>query len=330
MKRIIANGLLVLLTVVFMAGVFEVLCRTVLNDGMQYHIEMWRYAVELKRVAEDPAIGHEHVPNAAAHLMGVDVEINSQGLRDDDTDAAAGESTRVMMLGDSIVFGWGVEKDKRMSEVIERNLTGQRFGLIETINTGVGNYNTSMEVAYFLRKGKQYDPDIVVLNYFINDAEPTPVYEKVSWIARHSYAYAVLGGAWDGLKRRLLGAADWRAYYNGLYAEDAAGWRQAQESIRRLAAYCQANDIRLILAVIPELRELRPYPFEDVTEKLRTLASSHGVEFVDLLPAVRDEKPQSLWVTEPDPHPNARAHGLMGRYLSEYISSAFGRLELEK
>ena len=179
MKKNIANGLLLLAAVAVMAGVFEGLCRTALNDGTQYHVEMWRYAVELKRVAEDPEIGHEHIPGAHARLMGVDVSINSDGLRDKELEEAKPTGvTRILMLGDSITFGWGVPADETLPRVLERELTAQGAGPIEVINSGVGNYNTAMEAGYFFDHGKAYDPDIVVLNYFINDAEPTPIYKE--------------------------------------------------------------------------------------------------------------------------------------------------------
>ena len=44
---------------------------------------MWKYARELKRVSEDPNIGHEHKPNSRAYLMGAEVRINEYGFRDD-------------------------------------------------------------------------------------------------------------------------------------------------------------------------------------------------------------------------------------------------------
>ena len=329
MKKNIANGLLLLAAVAVMAGVFEGLCRTALNDGTQYHVEMWRYAVELKRVAEDPEIGHEHIPGAHARLMGVDVSINSDGLRDKELEEAKPTGvTRILMLGDSITFGWGVPADETLPRVLERELTAQGAGPIEVINSGVGNYNTAMEAGYFFDHGKAYDPDIVVLNYFINDAEPTPIYKEVPWLARHSYAYAVIGGAWDSLKRRLFGGADWRTYYAGLYADGAPGWRKAQESIAKLAAYCRANDIRFIIVNIPELRELKEYPFHDVTAKVKAAAETHHVEFVDLLPAVEDLSPDTLWVTKPDPHPNGRAQELMGIYFSNHLLRSSSHLEL--
>ena len=37
-----------------------------------------------------------------------------------------------------------------------------------------GNYNTTQEVNLLIDKGLKYQPDQVVLFYFINDAEPVP------------------------------------------------------------------------------------------------------------------------------------------------------------
>lgn len=320
MKKFLVNAAVLLVTVAVMAGVFEIACRTVADTGMQYDIEMWKYATRIKRIAADPAVGHEHTPGAAAHLMGSDVAINSLGLRGREITADKPEGvTRIMMLGDSIVFGWGVAQDKTMPVALEQDLKDGGFGPAEVINTGVGNYNTAMEVASFLTSGAALHPDVVVLNYFINDAEPTPTYAPVPWYARHFYAYAVSGGAWDIFKRTLLGGPAWQEYYAALYRDGQPGWRAAQDNIRRLAAYCRGHGIRLILTNIPELRELKAYPFADVNAKLEGLAKAEGIEYVDFLPAVAGEPPASLWVTAPDPHPNAKAHALMARRLADYF-----------
>jgi lysophospholipase L1-like esterase len=324
MNRSSGNLLAFVISFLLMAGLFEVACRTVLNTGLQYHLEMWKYAVSIKRISTNPAIGHEHTPHTQARLMNADVTINSKGLRDREVEVPKPAATkRILMLGDSIVFGWGVAQNETMSVKLEEELKrgGEVAfgGPVEVINAGVGNYNTAMEVAYFLEHGVTYAPDIVVLNYFINDAEPTPTYRDVSWLARHSYAYAVVGGAWDGFKRRIEGAPDWRAYYAGLYDDNAPGWQKTREAIAELAAYCNNRGIRLIMTNIPELRELKDYPFKAVQERLKTVAIADGVEYLDFLPAVDAEAPESLWVTAPDPHPNARAHALMARSLADYL-----------
>ena len=46
-----------------------------------YDIEMWRYALELKKRADDPVLGHEHVASRSATLQSVEIRLNERGLR---------------------------------------------------------------------------------------------------------------------------------------------------------------------------------------------------------------------------------------------------------
>jgi hypothetical protein len=166
----------------------ELFVRVVIDDGLQFDLEMWKYARDLKRIADNPLIGHEHVPNSAGHFMGVDVKINSKGLRDREIPYQRDPSLRrILMLGDSIALGWGVPIDETFAKRIEQ-LSKTGGPALEVINTGVGNYNTIMEVEYFLQEGYKFQPDIVVLNYFINDAEPVPPHPTVNFLRRNCYS----------------------------------------------------------------------------------------------------------------------------------------------
>ncbi len=74
-----------LMTVMWCAATalgLELYVRLVIDDGMQYDLEMWKYAVDVKVVSVDPLIGHRHGANRHATLMGVTVATNSRGLRD--------------------------------------------------------------------------------------------------------------------------------------------------------------------------------------------------------------------------------------------------------
>ena len=86
----------------------EIFVRYVIDDGMEYNLEMWKYARKLKHVSEEPSQGHKHIPNRSAHLMGVNVAINSHGYRNKETTInTPPQTTRLVMLGDSLTFGWG-------------------------------------------------------------------------------------------------------------------------------------------------------------------------------------------------------------------------------
>jgi lysophospholipase L1-like esterase len=291
------------------AVLIEGTARWILDDGMDFDVEMWKYARDIKRVSDNPAIGHEHRPGTGGVYMGVPVQINSLGLRDREIplEAPAGH-VRTLMLGDSLTFGWGVKAEDTPAKLVETELnSAQPDPRDEVINAGVGNYNTVMEVAYFLDRGVSLKPDVVVLNYFINDAEPSPRRQTSPW-REYSQAYVLFASAIDKLSRQYFGKADWQTYYRDLYRDDALGWEAARDAIGRLAAYCREHDIKLLVVNYPELHELRDYPFPEVTQRVEAVARENGVPFLDLLPTVQDLDPTSIWVSPTDAHPNRTAN----------------------
>lgn len=310
------------------ALLLEGTARWALDSGMDFDLEMWKYARDIKRVSDEPAIGHEHRPHTAGFYMGVPVEINALGLRDvefDPDEKPAGQ-VRTVMLGDSLTFGWGVLAEDTPSKMLETLFNhggeSQRF---QVINTGVGNYNTQMETAYFLTKGYKLKPDVVVLNYFINDAEPTPR-RKRSWLAEHSQAFVVLSSAIDKASRLFFGKSDWKDYYRGLYAEDQPGWAGTKDAIHKLAAYCREQSIPLLIVNYPELHELKEYPFSEVTEAIAAVAAGESVPFLDLTPSVADLEPETLWVSPTDAHPNKIANDRFARAIKKTLQAAFPQL----
>jgi hypothetical protein len=290
------------------------------DDGMHFDLEMWRYAREVKRRSDSPAIGHEHRAHARARLMGVEVATNSQGLRDREFEPLPPPGrTRILMLGDSLTFGWGVPVEKTYAKRLERMLREARHD-VEVINTGVGNYNTEMQVAYFLERGVHLKPHYVVLNYFVNDAEPTPRYES-SFLARHSRAYVYFASLVRNAlhEAKLANRTDWRTYYSGLYNPENLA--RVGAAVERLARHCRAAGIGVFVANYPELRNPANYPFAEVDQALERIARSNRLRYVGMLPAVRDMDPPTLWVTRPDPHPSAAAHEAFARELFRFFDA---------
>jgi lysophospholipase L1-like esterase len=290
----------------------ELAVRLVADNGMQLDLEMWKYARDVKVVSDNPRIAHKHRPNRRATLMGVDVQTNSRGLRDREFSFERTPDTRrIVMLGDSITAGWGVPVDQTFSKRIER-LYGERGINAEVINTGVGNWNTVQEVEFFLTEAYQYRPDIVVLTYFVNDAEAVPKSQPPSFLARHCYSCTFMLGRMDSLLRQMATRQEWSDYYLTLYQDGKSPtWLAAKDALKRLADYCQAHDVKLLVAMVPELHDVKQYRFERVTQLVREAAAENGAGFVDLLPYLSQQDSAALWVTPPDPHPNAFANQLI-------------------
>ena len=299
----------------------EVMTRVVFDrHGMHFGIEMWKYAKQIKRTSADPEIGHEHAPNRSAFLMGVDVRTNSLGLRDRAFPVEKPTGVRRMLvLGDSMTFGWGARQEDAYPKVLERLLNGNGEQY-EVINAGVGNYNTAQEVAYFRERGRHLRPDEVVLGFYINDAEPTPS-EKTGLLARHSYFYVLAASGWDAFQRQRGWKESFTSYYRNLYSEENSGWRAARAALRELGGLCRDAGIPLRLMLIPELHAPgEAYPFRDIHGIVTAAARREGIPVLDLVDAFGGVDPPSLWVSRGDAHPNALAHKIIAEALFQEIT----------
>lgn len=313
------RALVILLSLLATATVCELLLRVYLINYTVYDIEMVRYATLVKTEAANPLIGHEHQPNVSATLMDVDVRTNSDGLRDVEHPTAHGDRYRIIFLGDSLTFGWGVNEPDTFTARLEAALN-QRYPT-EIINFGTGNYNTEQEVNLFLEKGLKYHPDKVVVFYFINDAEPTPKKARFAFL----YESRLVTLAWSRLHALESNLGDrqnnYRTYYADLYHPDAPGWQRARAALQRLRDVCVEHGIELQVVVLPELHELQHYPFEKEHMAVVSFLRSIGVSVLDLTPLFKDETdPMRLWVAPDDAHPNALAHDLIARYALDFLA----------
>ena len=291
----------------------EPLTRLFVDTGKVYELEMWKYATQVKQRDYRPNFGHRHRANADARLMGEDVRTDSHGFRGPElSPRAAPGVARIAFDGDSIAMGWGVAENETIPNQVVAGLQAEGRK-VDGFNLGVGNYNTTQELASYRDIGMPLKPDIVVLIYFINDGEPMPSYSDGNWFEEHSEAWVVFKYRMDALLRSSGEVPDWRKYYRDLYKPEAGGWKRTQEALAEFAKLTRDTGAKFIVVNVPELHELKPYPFADVTAKVRSVVEAQGVTFVDLLPTVENLDPSSLWVTVPDPHPNGKADIAMSK-----------------
>lgn len=90
---------------------------------------------------------------------------NSRGLRDREYSIEKPNGvTRIVVIGDSFTWGWGVGDQEIYTEILEASLKG-----VEVINLGVTAFDTSQEFRYLEVEGMKYEPDIVLLGFCLND-----------------------------------------------------------------------------------------------------------------------------------------------------------------
>jgi lysophospholipase L1-like esterase len=92
------------------------------------------------------------------------VRINGNGLRDrEHSYERQNDTKRILVLGDSFAWGYGVEESERFSQLLEKSLG------VEVINAGVSGYSTDQELLWYKNEGVKYETDLVILEIAGND-----------------------------------------------------------------------------------------------------------------------------------------------------------------
>ncbi len=223
---------------------------------------------------------------------------------------------RILVLGDSLTFGYGVAQQqtypKRMEMLLEARL-GQN---VEVLNLGVGGYNPYNEAALLADVGIGYEPDLVLVQFCSNDLnDPTLHFDAQTLMhlgaipdaafpdpsARRAPASPGLAGSLGACRGLALCALlddawlAWRAT-----EPDAASEKAALRSLDRLDRtqarwlahwYGEMNQrasnagARFALLVFPFRAQLDDRASDRLQEQLVTLGERGGWVTIDLLPA---------------------------------------------
>ena len=112
---------------------------------------------------------YEPKPNIKYNWHGTFYYINNDGLHElkDYSVEKPKDTFRIITLGDSFTFGLLVSDEENWAAVLEKivnsNIICTPTKKIEVINLGVEGYDFEYEIARFNKRGKKYNPDLVIL-----------------------------------------------------------------------------------------------------------------------------------------------------------------------
>lgn len=114
----------------------------------------------------------ENIPHGRARFIGVPVAINSLGLRGDEISFHKPPHTiRIVAVGDSITFGYGIPVEDTYAKILERRLNesvpgGTRYEVLNggTLGGSLGDY-----LHFLNQKAAELQPDIVLIGLCLND-----------------------------------------------------------------------------------------------------------------------------------------------------------------
>jgi len=321
----VAGSWLLALSATALVG--EGVIRLVTTYRLNYNIEMVRYAKQLKQRDPSGEVSHIHRPNASARLMGVEISLNSLGDRGPELSAQTNRTRRVLVMGSSVTMGWGVPYSDVFSTRVESRLNTERpfpgIDRVEFVNAGIGNYNTKFQSVLFQRQYPIVKPDLVILHYFIRDAEPigmgsdNPIL-KYSYLAAFLYNRIELArGAGLGGRTSLFD------HYRDLYADNSPAWTETLAKVQQMKATLDRDHVPFVVMIVPDIHDLsRTSPYKAIYSKMEGAFSTAGLPTLNAYPAFQEkfgDHEQDLWIQSDDPHPNALGHALMADLIYQYL-----------
>lgn len=280
---------------------------------MNYEIEMMKYAKNFKKISANSKIGIEHKSNTSGELMGSSVYLDYNGFRVDKNSKFKSKNKNIIMLGDSMTFGWGANNS--FSSLLDKKI--ENFNVF---NAGIGNTNTIMQINNFFENfSDKFKYDIIVLNFFINDLENV-IIKSPNLFQKYSYLYTFLNNRINTILIKFKIKKNWRNYYSDNYLNEEIK-KETLLLIDKLNRYCLKNDIKFVIHNIPELRDLNNYKFYKETQIIKDFASLKDILYLDSLSELKKHDSKSLWVTVLDPHANDKAHSIIAKYLFENLEN---------
>ena len=249
--------------------------------------------------------GRESVPSRRLRDSGI-FRTNELGLRDEPYRADA--DLKILVLGDSITWGNGIDDiedlyPKRLQRKLAQHQPNRS---VFVINSGVPGYSTFQEAAYLKLRGLALRPNLVVLQFCLND-----IVERYNTLAQYGGDNVFLGvdtriggagiraflirhsRAMERLFRFAQRRARGREEYDVGQLTKPGAWSPALEEAWALVVR-ELEEVRLTTkqAGIPLLLVIAPYASQltdpehtrQPQDRLIAYARSHGVAYIDLLP----------------------------------------------
>lgn len=251
---------------------------------------------------------------------------------------------RILTLGDSFTWGQNIAStDDIWPYVLEREMNSTNRP-VEVVNLALPGNTTVNEREFLERFGWDLQPDLIVVQYLINDPLPSsPNFQRetIEWmkdpgtplaispelharLVRKSYLYSALNARASALQRKLFNLRDMD--YFDLHADEFEHWQKTRRAFESFARHAKKRNIPILFVMFPIFERdtklsREDYPYTPLHAKLGKEIKSHNMPFLDLLPIYAAENPDAnVWQVNPaDSHPSVKAHEIAARAVAKEI-----------
>lgn len=330
MIRLVKSVFLIILSVFIL---LEVFCRFIIKQPY--------YAFPKGYFINNQFFGYDLAKNFKGSYsqpeFTISIDTNSDGLRDV---GHSGEDNyfKILALGDSFTFGVGVELKNTYLSLLEKLLNEgtitQRYSIIKA---GIIGYSTYNERVYLEKKGLNYNPNMVMVQFwwddlginhityladmgFLTTGKVKDFAQLRLFLNRYLRSYAFL--------RRIFSKNFNRALFTnkiGVDSEDADTLKNKFEitlkEFKEIESICKDKHIINLFILVPSKEFLSNGSLEREWNSFCLFLKDNDVKYIDLLPALKDavirgDKP----FFDIDPHLNKTGHKLIAQEIYKRLS----------
>jgi hypothetical protein len=287
---------------------------------------------QIIQLSNNPRIIYEFTPHVSVVLSyprlkkNIPVTINADGFRGESFQFdKKPQSIRIVGIGDSNMFGWGVIEEETYLYILSENLNSNYSEYSwEIINAAVPGYNTVMEVETLKEKGLKYKPDIVIIHHCKNDFD-------LPYFIREQEDYFALNQSFmvKYFKQTLKSIKMIKAPFN--YSRGFGREHNPQKVPRQ---YRNIVGMNAYVKAMEELQTLSiKYKFDVIVllyrpgksiKHINAQLGFHVLDFTSLWQRYAAEQnfldAKAAWkMQDNDPHPSTIAHKFIGETLSKKI-----------
>jgi len=281
------------------------------------------------RKSSNPYLRYELIPGAKTGY----ISVNSDGFRGPEYSITKPANTfRIIMLGDSETLSFMLAQSDALAAQLE-SLLNQKSGSVryEIFNFGVEGYNIFQELELLKTKGLKYNPDLIILNYVLNDPEPGEYYFKETFFMRHSalgryFTYRIKKALIRRERKRLNIKTEVDNYY---YYHNPKYFVPVKEAILEMADIAGERANKLVVVVFPVssimVKDFKEnYPYWPLHELVKSITSSNII-CIDLIDEFNrlGMTPQEVSINYvyDESHKNAPALKISAQYIYGILKS---------
>jgi len=260
----------------------------------------------------DPVLGARLKPGFSDRVTTTEFSstwrINADGYRGPVAGERGRPAFRILALGDSFTFGYGVEESESWPRLLEEDLDGGAgpAGRTEVVNLGVGGYGTNQEQLYLERVAGSLSPDLALVAFYVgNDPEdnlraapakgsgvgsppaaaapaPSRVERLKRWMGGRSQLYNLVSVRADELLvrlglRQLVYPFEMELLVSPPPSRVSEAWEATGEALSRLGAWARERGLALVVLVLPMKHQVSDTVWGRVRDHYARLAGGEAV-----------------------------------------------------